>query len=261
MIKLKTGKECFVWFETNTQKYLDRYLKQAAYWESIGKPIATARIHNVEFFVKQMIDAGIEVTSGFKTSNLFLDKDYHDLESWSNIARTARKVSILTGNRPVILENESAVKIIMRNGITKINYEKLLNAISSQKWPEIWFWHAPTGRKKPFSTISMDIARAIMNGIPNARLIEPSSSGLSNSARHKGAMKDLKLTLSIDRNPISIIYLDDDRPNFWKLKDSFSAIEYSKGNTVILYPGHEDVDKSGIVLNAIKRQFAHGNNY
>jgi ADP-heptose:LPS heptosyltransferase len=238
------SKEVYIWFEANNRSYLEKYIDHAKNWEKTGKLIMTARIFNVESFVSQLNELSIPVIAGFKTSNVFNDKNFHDSNAWKEIARIARNVSSLTDGRPVVLENEGTVKAMLSKNITQINYDKLCQSISAQEWPEIWFWYAPAGEKEPVKTMSMEIAHAIMASIPNARLIEASSAGFSTSAKNYNSRKNLQRTSSIDKRAISIIYLDDERHRFWRFKDIERAIDSAAGDTVILYPGFDDIEKS-----------------
>ena len=253
-------KDYFVWFEINTKRYLDKYIKHVEAWVFIGKPMVTARIHNVESFTKQLINANIPVVSGFKTSDVFKDRPFEDIDAWAEIARVARNVSGLTNGRAVILENEGTVKSMLTKGVNSINYEQLLKSISAQQWPEIWFWYAPEGRREPVQTMSNDIARAIMNGIPHARLIEASSAGFATSPANFISKNNLKRTFALDHNPISIIYLDDVEKNFWKLHNTDQAVKAAVGNTVIIYPGFGDIGKSQAVKESLSIQISSQKN-
>lgn len=244
-------KNCYVWFEVNTQKYVSDYLKYGNTWGEIGKPIITARISNVEIITKQIIKAGIPIISGFKTSDVFEDKPFHDFESWQEIARVARNISKLTNGRPVILENESTVTNMVANGVLSINYEKLRESIEAQQWPEIWFWYAPAGRREPLQSISYDIGRAIMGGIPLSRLIEASSAGFSSSHRNKVSKINLKRSIALDKNLISILYLDDDKKNYWPLDQVSQAVDLAIGEDVILYPGINDIEKGLPIISSL----------
>jgi len=241
----------YVWFEVNTLSYLNRYCENVSSWLDIGKPMVTARAHNVEAFTRELVRRNIPVVSGFKTSDLLDGKSFHNIAAWSEIARIARNVSTLTNGNPVVLENEGAVTKMVARGVTSINYEALLKTISMQQWPEIWFWYAPAGRREPVQTMSNDIARAIMNGIPHARLIEASSAGFVNSHADSTSRNNLKRTFTVDRNPISIIYLDDVKKNFWKLRSTGQAVKAAAGNTVIIYPGFGDIEKSDTVKESL----------
>ena len=81
------------------------------------------------------MNSGIPVLSGFKTSDPLRNKPFHDPQSWATIAKVAREVSALTNGKPVILENEGAVKRMLSDNITSINYEALIQSISAQDWP------------------------------------------------------------------------------------------------------------------------------
>jgi hypothetical protein len=234
--EVKTGKICYVWFEANSESFLEKYILNAKKWDLIGRPIVTSRIMNVEKFVEKIIKSGIFVTSGFKTSDALKDKNYHDNEAWTKIAEVARNVSKLTNGRPVIIENEGAVKNMLSKGISDIDYFKLLESISKQSWPEIWFWYAPMGENREAKTISYNIAMAIINGIPNARLIEASSAGYTSSHSNHNSKDNLLDTLEIDQHPVSITYMHKDRNNFWKFEQIEVAIKTAQSNTVIVYP-------------------------
>lgn len=250
-IDISNTKECHVWFEINTKKYLNDYLKNSEEWREIGQPILTARPQNVEEFTQTIIDNGIIPISGFKTYDSFIGRSFYSSKAWEEIAETARNLSKMTNNNPVILENEGTVKHMLKNGVSSIDYNRLRKVVKKQKWPEIWFWYAPTGYKEPVISITTQIARVISESIPNYRLIEPSSSGYQNSKTNKVFIKNLDETLKLDKNPISIIYLDDRRRNFWDLKNTQNAIDISIGETVILYPGFDDIKKGNIVRRSL----------
>lgn len=251
-IDISNTKECHVWFEINTKKYLNDYLKNSEEWREIGQPILTARPQNVEEFTQTIIDNGIIPISGFKTYDSFIGRSFYSSKAWEEIAETARNLSKITTNNPVILENEGTVKHMLKNGVSSIDYNRLSKVVQKQKWPEIWFWYAPTGYKEPVISITTQIARVISESIPNYRLIEPSSSGYQNSKTNKVFIKNLDETLKLDKNPISIIYLDDRRRNFWDLKNTQNAIDISIGETVILYPGFDDIKKGNIVRRSLR---------
>ena len=236
-----TNKECFIWFETNSESLLNRYIEESHAWSKIGKPIITARSHNVESFTNRLINSHPTLISGFKTSDIFNETGFYDFNAWSKVAEIARNVSNITDGRPVILENEGAIKNFINKGSAVINYDLLLEVISAQEWPEIWFWYAPAGRKEPVQSISMDFARAISMGIPRSRLIEASSAGFIGSPYNKVSQSNLNKTIELDKNPISIIYLDNEKRNFWKLADTWRAVQAAKGSTVIIYPGFNDL--------------------
>lgn len=246
-------KECYVWFETNNSDYFERYLKESHLWKNVGSPIVTARIHNIESFTRKLTMAGYHVTSGFKTSDILRGKAFHDAYAWAEIAKVARNLSHITNGRPVILENEGATKLLLKQGVISVDYESLLRVISAQTWPEIWFWHAPAGRKEPMRSLSSDIAMAISKGIPNSRLIEASSAGLTGSQKNRISQSNFRKTLALDSNPISIIYLDDETKNFWKLADTGFAVSAAAGNTVIIYPGVGDIEKGEKVKSALAK--------
>jgi hypothetical protein len=249
--KIYYNKECFVWFEINSQKNLNAYFQNFDSWQTVGNPIITSRISNVESLTKQLIDANIPIISGFKTSDVFKKKSYYNIDLWAKVASVSRNLSKMTNGRAVVLENETALKNLLAEGISSINYDKLLSSIVVQQWPEIWFWHAPVGEKQPTQTLSTDIARVIMQGIPKARLIEPSSTGFICSSTNAISKMNLEKTFSLDKNPISIIYLDDNKRNFWKLENTKQAIKQASGNTVIIYPGYNNIANSASVLKGL----------
>jgi hypothetical protein len=252
--KIYYNKECFVWFEINSQKYVDAYFQNFDGWQTVGNPIITSRISNVESLTKQLIDANIPIISGFKTSDVFNKKSYYNIELWAKVASVSRNLSKITNGRAVVLENETALKNLLAEGISSLNYNKLLSSIAAQQWPEIWFWHAPVGEKQPTQTLSTDIARVIMQGIPKARLIEPSSAGLICSSTSMISKMNLAKTFKLDKNPISIIYLDDNKRNFWKLENTKQAIKQAAGNTVIIYPEFDDIVNSATVLKGLEQK-------
>jgi len=243
-------KQRYVWFEANNSVYLQEYINHVGKWRQVGEPIVTARIHNIESYVKTLNRLNIQVIGGFKTSNVFLDHDYYDETAWKNIADTALRVSNLTNGKPVILENEGAVKALLKQGITSVDYNKLVKVIKKQNWPEIWFWYAPIGSKERVKQLSFNIARAIMQGIPKARLIEDSSAGFSTSSKNSDSLYNLNRTFELDNNPVSIVYLDDQRKKFWKLKNAAKALKQAAGNTVIFYPGFNDIENYQPVINS-----------
>jgi len=248
----EANKDIYFWFEVNEKSYLEKYIKYAPEWLSVGKPIMTSTTYNVESFTKQLIDANLNVISGFKTAGVFTnDRVFHDVSSWEEMASLARRVSILTSGRAVILENEGTVKKMLEKGITSINYDELLKSISAQEWPDIWFYYGPVGAGEPVRSMSYTIARAVMNGIPNARLVDVSSVAYLKSPADSISQSNLSRTLELDSNPISIIYLDDDRYNFWKLNDADKAVNLAAGNSVIIYPGFGDVEKSSMVVQGL----------
>lgn len=246
-------KDCYVWFEANTERYMAIYLMNKEKWAFVGKPVVTARITNIESFADQLIDASVDAIVGFKTSGILNDNNYCDADSWQEIAKVAGNLSKKTKGKPVILENEGALKILISKGISTIDYDKLLKSISNQKWPEIWFWHGPMGEKEPLKTLSFSIAKAIKNGIPNCRLIEPNSAGISISSFNRNCQNNLRRTLDLDPNPISIIYLDDHKANYWELEDTDQAIRNAVSNTVIIYPGVDDIENCDAVLKSINK--------
>ena len=140
---------------------------------------------------------------------------------------------------------------MISKGASSVNYDKLLKSVSSQKWPEIWFWFSPLGQEEPLKTMSFDIAKAIKKGIPNCRLIEPNSAGFENSSYNYNCMVNLDRTLILDPDPISIIYLDDYKKNYWPLKDTDKALDKAKGRTVIIYPGLDDLANFEAVKKSI----------
>ncbi len=252
---LPIKKKCYVWFEANTLPYFEKYMQHSNSWIEIGNPIMTARIDNIEYFTETLVEADVTITGGFKTFDVLKRASFSDFDAWAEIARVARKVSKITNGRPVVLDNEGALKHLLKRGVTEIDFQELHNSISAQEWPEIWFWHAIVGKSNdPIQTMSYEVAMAIMDGIPNVRLIEASSSGYYGSYKNRFSKRNLRRTLSINKNPISIIYLDDDKKNFWKLKDTLKAIRLSAGDTVILYPGFGDIDKGGIVRAFLNNQ-------
>ncbi len=245
-------KDCYVWFETNTEANLNKYITHSKQWAMIGKPIVTARIFNIENYTIRLIDEGINAIAGFKTSNILGTGSFSNEDSWKQIARVARNLSKLTNGKPVVLENEGSVSLLISKGVTSIDYQKLLNSISAQQWPEIWFWYGPLGQKEPLKTISFNIARAIKNGIPSCRLIEPNSAGFSISSLNKNCQNNLKRTFELDLNPISIVYLGENRKNYWELEDTDKAIQKSVGDTVIIYPGIDNLENYEKVLQSVK---------
>jgi hypothetical protein len=247
----KNQKKCFIWFEVNNKKHFDQYLQFKSSWEGVGNLMVTARINNVEMLTQQLVSQNIAIISGFKTSDPFRDKDYYDSTVWAEVAKTARNISKMTGNKPVVLENEGAVKQLLKNGISTIDYNKLFEVIREQQWPEIWFWYAPTGKREPVISMTHEIARAVVNGIPKVHLIEPSSAGFSNSPVNALSANLLKKTLILDPSPVSIIYLDDKHKNFWKLIDTNKALQAALGDTVILYPGFDDLENASKINAAI----------
>ncbi|MBT8438742.1 MAG: hypothetical protein KJO91_03375, partial [Gammaproteobacteria bacterium] len=249
--KHSTEKTCYVWFETNTREHLKKFYRHYNGWKPVGKPIVTARIFNVARYTKLLVDSGIPVLSGFKTSDPLRNKPFHDPQAWATIAEVAREVSALTGGKPVILENEGAVKRMLSNDITSINHEALVQSISAQDWPEIWFWYAPMGWNERVQNISKKIASAVKQAIPNSRLIEASSAGYSSSPKNKISRTNLQRTLSLENDPISIVYLDDARSNFWPLKDANQAVNTAFGSTVVVYPGILDIGNASIVSNSM----------
>lgn len=252
----QSGKACYFWFETNTQKYLNKFIRHHQDWKSTGSPIITARIGNVRSYTKRLADAGIPVISGFKTSGALKNRPFHDRRAWEKIARVAREVSALTGGKPVVLENEGTVTRMISNGTESIDYEELVRSLSAQDWPEIWFWYAPAGQREPVRTVSRQIAYAIREAIPNSRLIEASSAGYPSSARNSNSRTNLKSTLAVDNDPISIIYLDDEQTSFWPLKDTNLAVKSAYGRTVVVYPGFADIENASLVEHSMNRDTA-----
>lgn len=249
---LKTNKprECYVWFETNSPKYLNLYIDEFSSWNKIGFPIISARMSNAERLTQTILNHTPSVITGFKTSDAFQNRSFTDERAWKEIANLARKLSKLTGNNPVVLENEGAVKKLLDQGVKSIKYNNLVDSISKQNWPEVWFWYAPHGTKEPVRSIAYDIARAVKVGIPNSRLIEPSSTGYSNSRKKASSIDNLRRTYLIDSNPISIVYLDDNRKHFWRVSNTGKAVQSAESHTVIIYPGFNDLKKARKVLES-----------
>lgn len=247
-------KDCYVWFEANSESYLAKYIEHSKQWVSVGKPIVTARIYNIETFTRRLMGAGIDVLGGFKTSNALDPDDYCNADAWGHIAKVAGNISRLTCGKPVVLENEGAVKILISKGIQSIDYNRLLKSISAQNWPEIWFWYSPLGQSEPLKGLSFDIAKAVRNGIPNCRLIEPNSAGFYISSINHNCKINLKRTFALDPDPISIIYLDDYKRNYWALKDTDLAIEKAAGNTVIIYPGLDDISNYDAIRSSLIKE-------
>lgn len=251
---IQRQKDCYVWFEVNSDRYLKDYMLHAKKWNRLGNLMVTARLGNAETILKKLVDSGLNVTGGFKTSDAFDGIPYHDEKAWKRIAYQARRISTLTGQKPVVLENEGAVKRLVSKGFTSIECDRLTASLAKQQWPEIWFWYAPMGEEEPYKTISNDIAKAVMKGIPGARLIEASSAGYSSSPRNPRAIKNLGHTLLLNQQPVSIVYLDDYKKNFWKLSDASTALDHAAGKTVILYPGFDDIGNYQSVINSFLQE-------
>jgi len=244
-------KECYIWFEVNSDESLRTYMKHAKGWNIIGDLIVTSTIYNVEYVTNQLMAFDFTIISGFKTASLFNESNIYDVEAWIKIAQKAIKISDMTNGKAVILENEGTIKQLLSRGIDSINVEKLTDLIGAQRWPEIWFWYAPMGQREPVRTLAFDIARAIKKGIPNSRLIEASSSAFVNSNENLISKSNLKRTFILDKNPISIVYLDDKIFNFWRLSETRKAVNSAIGNTVIIYPGFGDISNSEAVKSSL----------
>ena len=238
--KPSTTKQCFVWFEVNNEKNLKKYLANVKQWNRVGNPIISARKNNVVNFTNKILSKNIPVISGFKTIDFFKKSSFYSLEAWSDIANLATTLSLLTKGRPVILENEGTMNYLRRSGIKTIDYQKLHFAISSQNWPEIWFWYSPMGNRDVVQSTSFTVAKSVINGIKNVSLIESNSSGYTYS-KAKPLALNLYRTKVLDNNPVSIIYLDDKRNRFWKFKQITSSLNTAIGNRVIFYPGINDI--------------------
>ncbi len=247
-------KDRYVWFEVNSEGYVNDFLVHARQWRKAGRLIVTTRLDNSEAIIRKLVHRGLDVTGGFKTSDAFKAVPFHDEKAWEHIAETARRVSNLCKGNPVVLENEGAVTMMVENGVTSVDSGRLLAAIAKQKWPDIWFWYAPMGEKEPYRTLSYSIAETVRKGIPKARLIESSSAGYQGSTKNKRSQLDLDRTLQLDSNPVSIVYLDDHARNFWKLKDAVIAVKQAFGNTVILYPGYKNIAKSRPVIDSLTKE-------
>lgn len=237
-----SGKQCFVWFEVNNSQHLRQYFLNGQKWLKVGRPVISARKGNVVEFTKEALSKHIPVITGFKTYEFFVSDSIYDPESWRKIALLARTLSQLTDGRPVILENEGAVKHLRKIGQQVIDYKKLYAAVAPHEWPEIWFWYAPIGNNEQIQSMSYNIAKAIIKGIEHASLIESNSAGYSRSKTTPSAL-NISRTRILTNDPISIIYLDDKRNRFWRYKHITQSVKKSIGKRIIFYPGFDDINR------------------
>lgn len=236
-------KDCSVWFEINSEKLLHQYLEYQESWQRLGGPIATTRRNQIDLVVGSLRQENIHASSGVKTPDYLDATDYLNPTGWERLSADARKIAELTEGAPVILDNETGLNQLLEANADDFAEDDLVAVLSAQAWPTIWYWLAPASRLNTRHVeLSAKVARAIMRGIPSARLIESNSAGYKDSASNQASQANLHLTLQIDPDPVSIIYLDDTRPRFWRFGDTIEAIATAYAEDVILYPGVGDLE-------------------
>lgn len=244
----------YVWFETNNQGLVDRWVLVAEEWQKVGVLIATAVRDNVLGFLPELMSAAGTVISGFKTADFFKysegDSPY-DPDIWGEIAALARDVAMVTG-QPVVLDNETNLNNIRAQGIEFIDSSALEAAVASSAWPEIWFWAGPLGSVEPVRQMSWDFASG-MTGVSIIHLIEPNSAGYQDSWKPDYSKDNFMRTKDLDSSPMSIIYLDDVSAWFWPLNQTCQALGRAQGASAILYPGAGDLERYLDVQNSVDR--------
>jgi hypothetical protein len=245
------SKNCYIWIEINSKDNLPNFIKYQEDWRQIGQLIVTGRSHSIVSVIGQLVQLGIPVRSGFKTFDYFESRTFDDPSAWKEISTLARTLSSLTQGQPVIIENESTTKYVSENSVDNLQSLKLQAAIQTQSWPTIWFWYGPNGYRKPIRDLSNQIGEVIMTSIPDVHLIEPNSAGYKKPRNRFIEQSNVERTLHLDPSPISIVYLDDQKPRFWKISQTNMAILSALSDDVIIYPGINDLDRAKDVLSAM----------
>ncbi len=241
-VKVSERKNCYVWFESNNKKYFNLVLSSLPDWISVGQVIITGRKHNVVKFYKILRRRfGNRIITGFKTSDFFKEKSIYDFEAWREISILAKRLSVMSGGAPVVIDNEGLIKKLLKGKNTSVDLDKLSSAIKGGAYPLIWWWYGPEGRSSRVISLTEKFAIALKNGIPDMRFIEASSGGFVDSDMDYWSKSNLKKTILIEKKPVSIVYLDDSLRRFWKLQHINLAIKSVIGRDVIIYPGIMDI--------------------
>jgi len=226
-------KPCYVWFEVNAQSSFDPWAAQAESWDDIGYLVITGRQATIEAITTQAVITYTVSVTGFKGSDFFNGgaTAIEDETAWANIATLANTLSAIIDDGPVILEMEGALSNWAAAGNTTIDGTRLFNSIAAQSWPEIWVWYCSSD-----ATNATAWNRAFKYGMPNARLIEKDSAGLTGDPASSTKQAQLGVCMQTEHDPISIVYPGDDAGTWWDMADTDLGIKDAAGREVILYP-------------------------
>lgn len=255
-ITSQTEKECYVWFELNQRDQLERFLEFHHAYGKDANYVLTARYHNVLEFSSVLNAHGIRHITGFKTSDLLKrSSDFYNTRIWNKVSDRARALSRHSLHGIVLIENEGSVKNLTTSSNPKLNGTRTGDAIVQSEWTSLWVWYGVEGEKPTSRHLTWNLATAFGRIGDKIRFIESSTAGFKKFRDSYPREQNFAETVSIDPDPIAIVYIDQKRLNYWRYQDIRQAINQASSDVVIIYPGARNMTQDLFAVLVDLEQF------
>lgn len=239
------------WIEVNNskQRAIDHAVEGLLIWQKITDTaiVSTAPGHEKIYREFQVRVPGMRIIPGMKTHTL-LDQ-FDSIEGWRNIAKHVETALLESGEKEIVMENETAIRLY-RRGESQIDLKRFRQCIELLPKNISYIWYPGVqGHKENVQKRYEEVCK-IVASILDVRFTNRSIYGPSAIDELPLKKAQERIRLLSKRESIPLIYCIAKHP-WWTDQQVPHALSLVPGEWAILYPGTKRWVESARSISAL----------